>query len=703
MAELINNDDIETVRQRARIDEVVGQYVQLTPASAGTLKGLCPFHDEKTPSFQVTPAKGLFYCFGCQEGGDVITFIRSINSMSFIEAVQFLADRYGVELRTDGGGAKPDQRVKYDLFKANQAAATFFAEQLGTDEAEPARKMLIGRNFNAAIAHRFGVGYAPKDGRALHNHLNRLGFPDALLVKCGLIREKGGWDYFQGRVIWPIKDSAGSVLGFGARRLFDDDRMPAKYINTPETPVYHKSKVLYGLDMARKNIGKKLQAVIVEGYTDVMAAHLAGVDTAVASCGTAFGADHARLIQRIIGPQGWANSEVIFTFDGDAAGQKAAQKVFEFDANFNSQTYVAIEPNGLDPCDLRIQHGDAAVRDLIGRRIALYKFMMECRVANYDLDRAEGRIQAMHDALDLVSSIRNSSAVTDYVRDVSTYTGVDPDTVRRELDKHTKYLQSGGFKAGSPSRGFTGGHTVANAAQRVMSQNRRLAATNSRSTGAAKTANGADRDLLMGSYQPSEQGAGDNSAMPGFAGTPTGSALDASGSIREDVTQTASPLPWPDAMEPALAVERGILKLMLQCPDIFDAEWNNVQVEDFRHPAYRELFTVIHSLEGSRGSGWVDRAQQASQDPLVKKLILELTVEPLLTDQATRSYAISYAATLQLQTVQRTLVELTAKLRRVGSDQQERDKVFSEILAWEEFRRELHTTAMSFGEGLDGI
>ena len=223
----------------------------------------------------------------------------------------------------------------------------------------------------------------------------------------GLIRE-AGWDYFQGRLLWPIRDSGRQVLGFGARRLRDDDRMPAKYLNTPETPLYKKSHVLYGLDLARQQIGKKSQAVVVEGYTDVMAAHVAGVDTAVASCGTAFGDDHARLLRRLMGNHDAFRGEVIFTFDGDAAGQAAALKVFGGDANFIAQTYVAVEPSGLDPCDLRLQHGDAAVRELVARRVPLYRFVMANILTQHDLDRADGRLSALREAAPLVSSIRDS-------------------------------------------------------------------------------------------------------------------------------------------------------------------------------------------------------------------------------------------------------------------------------------------------------
>lgn len=432
MAGRIHEEDIALVRERARIDDVVGSYVTLRNAGGGSLKGLCPFHDEKTPSFQVTPARGLFYCFGCGEGGDVITFMEKIDNLSFTEAVQALADRTGVQLRIIDDGrpaAPPGQRVR--IMEANRLAAEFYAEQLAGSEAIEARRMLDGRGFDRAAAQHFGVGYAPRDGRALHRHLTRAGFRDDELVRAGLIREHGGWDYFQGRVIWPIKDSGRSVLGFGARRLYDDDRLPAKYINTPETPVYKKSHVLYGLDLARQNIGRKLQAVVMEGYTDVMSAHLAGVDTAVAVCGTAFGEDHARLLQRLMGNSDVTRGEIIFTFDGDRAGQAAALKVYRLDRSFTTQTYVAVEPGGLDPCDLRMAQGDAAVRELIGRREPLYRYVMARTIDGYDLDRADGRVSAVRAAAGMISSIRDSSMVDQFVRELAHLVGMDPDEVRR--------------------------------------------------------------------------------------------------------------------------------------------------------------------------------------------------------------------------------------------------------------------------------
>lgn len=433
MAGRINEEDIALVRERARIDEVIGSYVALRPAGGGSLKGLCPFHDEKTPSFQVTPARGFYYCFGsCGEGGDVIDFVRKMENLSFTEAVQRLADRVGVQLRiTDDGGPRVEPGRRTRLMEACRLAAEFYAEQLTTPGAVAARRFLSQRGFDRAAAERFGVGYAPADGRALLRHLRGRGFADADLVAAGLARESG-WDFFTDRLLWPIRDTGQQVLGFGARRLSEHDRIPAKYINTPETLLYKKSHVLYGLDLARVAIGKKSQAVVVEGYTDVMAAHLSGVDTAVAACGTAFGDDHARLLRRMMDNHDAFHGEVIFTFDGDAAGQAAALKVFAGDAHFVTQTYVAVEPTGLDPCDLRLEHGEAAVRELVARRVPLYRFVMSNVLNSYDLDRADGRLAALRAAAPLVASIRDSSLVGGYLRELAGLLGMDVEEVRRE-------------------------------------------------------------------------------------------------------------------------------------------------------------------------------------------------------------------------------------------------------------------------------
>jgi DNA primase len=437
----IKEEDIALVRERARIDDIVGSYVTLKNAGGGSLKGLCPFHDEKSPSFNVTPARGFFYCFGCQEGGDVIDFIQKIDQVSFSEAVETLAARVGIQLRYDESGTAMPRReanLRPRLIEANRVAAEFYVDQLfSASEAMPGRQFLDQRGFDRDAATLFGVGYAPRGGEAILQHLRGRGFSNAEILASGLCAEnqRGPYDRFRGRLLWPIRDAGGDVIGFGARRLFDDDKIEAKYLNTPETAIYKKSKVLYGVDLARREIAKGRQAVVVEGYTDVMACHLAGVQTAVATCGTSFGDDHARVLRQLLLDHDQFRGEVIFTFDGDEAGQRAALKAFAGDQAFASQTYVAIEPDGLDPCDLRLQKGDAAVRELIGRRVPLYRFVLGNVLSRYDLDRADARVDALREAARLVVSIRDRSKVDAFTRELAGQLGMEVDQVRAEVQR----------------------------------------------------------------------------------------------------------------------------------------------------------------------------------------------------------------------------------------------------------------------------
>ncbi|MCA1983856.1 DNA primase [Nocardioides nematodiphilus] len=435
MAGRILDKSIQEVRERARIDDVISQYVTLRNAGGGSMKGLCPFHDEKSPSFQVTPARQMFYCFGCQTGGDVISFVMKIDGLGFGETVERLAEKYGVPLEREEGDGQQDrprgpQRGK--LIEAHKIAQEFFAEQLMTPGAVKGRQFLAERSFDQAAALQFGIGFAPTDGRSLHQHLRGRGFSDEELVVGGLTRQNG-WDVFQGRVLWPIRESSGDVIGFGARKLFDDDRINGKYINTSETPIYKKNTVLYGIDLAREGMRKTGQAVVVEGYTDVMACHLAGITTAVATCGTAFTPDHAKVVRRFMADHTQSSGEVIFTFDGDAAGQAAAMKVFNGDSEFTSQTYVAVAPDGLDPCDLRMQQGDEAVRELIAGRQPLYRFVLGNVLAKHDLDRADGRVDALREGARLVSSVRDKSKVDAFAHELAAMVGVEPDQARAEV------------------------------------------------------------------------------------------------------------------------------------------------------------------------------------------------------------------------------------------------------------------------------
>ena len=438
MAGLIKRSDIDEVRSRTNLADIVGDYVSLKSAGVGSMKGLCPFHEERSPSFHVRPQVGFYHCFGCGEGGDVFTFLQKMDHVSFSEAVERMAARIGYELHYDDGGAATDHGVRARILAANQAAAEFYVAQLTTDEAEPARRFLGERGFDSSAAQRFGLGFAPRGG-ALGRSLAALGYTEEELISAGLLGrgDRGDvYDRFRGRLIWPIRDATGATLGFGARKLLDDDGGP-KYLNTPETVVYHKSQVLYGLDLAKRDIARGRQVVVVEGYTDVMACHLAGVTTAVATCGTAFGVDHIKLVRRMIGDVDNADTtgtgEVIFTFDPDEAGQKAASRAFAEEHRFAAQTFVAVAPDGLDPCDLRLNRGDDAVRRLVKTRRPLFEFKIRRELAAHDLETVEGRVAALRAAAPVVASIRDQALSVGYVRNLAGWLGMDPGEVGRAV------------------------------------------------------------------------------------------------------------------------------------------------------------------------------------------------------------------------------------------------------------------------------
>ena len=632
MAGRINDEDIAEVRDRARIDDVVGSHVSLRSAGGGALKGLCPFHAEKTPSFQVTPARGFYYCFGCGEGGDVITFVQKVSNLTFAEAVEHLADRYGVQLRYEesGFGTRAPAGTRLRILEANTAAAEFFAGQLLTPEAVIARQFLDSRGFGREAAEKFGVGYAPQSGRALGTHLKSKGFSEEELIGAGLMRQ-GGWDFFQGRALWPIRDAGAAVLGFGARRLRDDDRMPAKYLNTPETAVYKKSQVLYGLDLARQSIGKKAQAVVVEGYTDVMAAHLSGVDTAVASCGTAFGDDHARLIQRLLGGDAF-HGEVIFTFDGDSAGQKAALKVFGGDQHFAAQTYVAVERSGLDPCDLRLERGEAAVRELVATRQPLYRFVMTNVISQFDLDRVDGRLGALRAAAPLIGSIRDTSLVAGYVRELAQLVGMDLDEVRQVVSRVANRRIPGGPK-GRPAPPVDPG-------------------------------------------RPYDDEPPPDPQDDGY-----------------EETLVAFQLPSPD--DRSLVVERDTLKLMLQRPTVFDKApepWFAVTAADFTHPAYAAVFTALSGVDraGAEERRFAQAVVDALTDESLRHLAVQLSVEPLPV-RIDVGYARTYCAKLSLLSLLRTIADLKSRLQRTNpvENEQAYNQMFGRMVALEVQRKEL--------------
>ena len=658
MAGRVRSEDVALVRERVRIDAVVGEVVTLRSAGAGSLKGLCPFHEERSPSFHVTPARGLYYCFGCGEGGDVVDFLMKHDHLTFTEAIEKLANRAGVTLRyEDGGGPSRSGPNRTRLAQANKVAADFYVRALASPEAAIGRTFLSERGFEPESWEHFGVGFAPRSWDGLLGHLRSAGFSDAESVAAGLVSQgqRGTYDRFRGRLVLPIRDASGDVLGFGARKLFDDDDGP-KYLNTPETALYKKSHVLYGIDLARRDIGKLKQVVVVEGYTDVMAAHLAGVTTAVATCGTAFGPDHAALLRRYLVDNDTFAGEVIFTFDGDAAGQKAALRAFEGDQRFVAQTFIAVSPDNMDPCELRLASGDEAVRELVAGRTPLFAFAIRSAVAGFDLSTAEGRVGAMRRAAPLVARIRDTALRPEYARLLSGWVGVPESEVRAAVSAAGRSGASSA-RGGSSERGRSAGRGDPDA-----------------------------RGRATGPGRVTASGEGATSSGEGGVGAP----------VAEGTPTSAPRAPRPDPRNPALFVERESLKCALQVPDLVGDWFESVQLECFSNPRYAEVLAALVAAGGvvgrRGGQEWMDAALAACPDDSVRAMVRELAVEPLVTaGEPTPRYATSIVARLLSDEAGRRLADLKRELGQLDQVTQADQvaAVFADVMALESYRREL--------------
>jgi len=645
----IKDTDVVLVREQARIDEIVREIVTLKPAGGGSLKGLCPFHDERSPSFHVTPSKGYFHCFGCQEGGDVIDFVRKTDHLSFSEAVEKLAGRVGVTLHYEEGGAAPDrqrgQRIR--LVEAHHAAAQFYAEQLSTPDASIGRTFLSERDFDQAAAEKFGVGFAPIGWDGLTKHLRGKGFTDQELITGGLAAQgsRGPYDRFRGRLVWPIREASGDVIGFGARKLREDDEGP-KYLNSPETPLYKKSHVLYGIDLARLDISRQRQAVVVEGYTDVMAAHLSGVTTAVATCGTAFGVDHIKVLRRLLMDQDEYRGEVIFTFDGDAAGRKAALKAFDEDQRFVAQTFVAIEPNGLDPCELRLKEGPEAVKELVARRVPLFQFAIRATLDDFDLDTAEGRVRGLRAAAPVVANIRDQALRPEYARMVAGWLGVEPSIVSDAVREAVRNAAGkGGTGHGGSGQGGSAGRRSTPARQAV-----------SPDTGATAT---------------SEQ-------APKW--------------VRPDVRENNA---W---------VEREALKCAMQIPHHCAAWYDAVEPPAYTSPLHSAVHEAILAAgtpaSAREGGAWVESVLKQCPDDAVRAYTRECVTEPLHSpsesDERLRDYATAAIARLLEMDATRRTQELKSRLQRVNPTEhvEQYNKMFADLTTLEQYRRNLRERAL---------
>ncbi|QKE85160.1 DNA primase [Arthrobacter sp. NEB 688] len=615
MPGLIRAEDIAAVKERSSIEDVVRDHVTLRGAGVGSLKGLCPFHDEKTPSFTVRPAVGSYHCFGCGEGGDVISFVQKVEHLTFSEAVERLAAKVGMELRYEEGGGPREGGVSLGkrsrLVEAHRVAEEYYTGMLldrARADARVGRDFLRERGFDSGAVATFGVGFAPADGDALTRHLLQRGFTDDEVTTAGLSGRgsRGLYDRFRGRLVWPIRDTTGDTVGFGARRLFDEDRIAAKYLNTSETPIYKKATVLYGLDLAKKAIATDRRAVVVEGYTDVMAAHLAGVGGAVATCGTAFGVDHVKLLRRIMRDEAdHAPARVVFTFDGDAAGQKAAMKAFGEDQRWAAQSFVAVAPEGMDPCELRLARGDAEVRALVDDAVPMFEFAVRTTIRRFDLETAEGRVQAMKAVAPIIGSIRDTSLRPEYVRTVSGWLGVEVEQVADAVRRAGKLT----VPDDGPDRRHSGTDEVTEPA-------------------------------------------------PGEGGPA---------------------MPMPDLRDPVVAAERQLLQTMLQYPSQYpESVLDGLPTEALTAPAHRAVLDGVR-LAASTGhrtgstSAWVAAVGEAVAAP-VRPLVAELSVAPLpvrydsSTGMPPQRYLDSLANGVRDAHLTRRIADAMASLRRVQND-----------------------------------
>jgi len=659
----INDDDVAAVRERSPIAEVIGEHVQLRNAGGGNLKGICPFHDEKSPSLSVSAARNLFHCFGCGVGGDVIRFVERIEHLSFTEAVERLAARAGIQLRyTEGGSgsARPSgQRAR--LVEAHVLAAAFYAEQLRSADAELARRYLDERGFDAAAVQRFGCGYAPAGWDALTRYLLSRGFKPEELTLAGLSRESGRGgliDRFHRRLVWPIKDVAGDVVGFGARRIHDDDRIEAKYLNTPETPLYKKSQLLYGMDVAKREIARQHQAVIVEGYTDVMACHLAGITTAVATCGTSFGSEHIGVIRRLLMDSDAFTGQVVFTFDGDAAGLKAAERAFAEEQKFMAQTFVAIAPSGKDPCELRQSGGDAAVRALIDSRKPLVEFVLRTTVNRFDLDSAEGRVAALDRGVPLVAMIKDHALRDEYARQLAGMVGVDDPN--RVVARVRGLVRSGGRPAPSSHGG-------------VPAQ-----------PGQAQSGRGQSGQIpsgTPGSGQPDSAPPGPNQSSTGQPGA-------------------GQPGAGPAVPARLVQAEREVVKAALQLPDVVGKQFDELGEIAFLTALHRQLQLAIAAAGGAAaataGPSWPAAvAAQLPPDSEARAAVNALAVEPLRSGADTQPrYAEAMVNSLAEQVVAREVAQLKSRLQRLPADSAELGPLFGQLAQLEQRRRELRSRAI---------
>jgi DNA primase len=442
----IDRDDKERVRQATDLVELL-EAVTTVRRQGRTYMAVCPFHQEKTPSMSVDKARGLYHCFGCGAGGDVFQFVQETQGLQFNEAVEWLAARAGIVVRKDPGAAQR-QSERMAMVDAVRAAIEFYQDRLkqGSD-AGHARAYVRGRGYDLDVVDRFEIGYSPEDWDELAKFLRARGVKDSTMIGAGLAkRGRGGklYDQFRGRLMFPIRDMRGDPVGFGARLLRGEG---AKYLNSPETRLYQKAKLLYGLDRAKSDISRAGYAVVVEGYTDVIALHLAGYPRAVATCGTALGEDHFDLLRRFA-------DRIVLAFDADNAGAGAAVRGDELQlpTELGLDLRVAVMPDGLDPAELVQQDRMEALQAAVEDATPMVRFRIERELGRFDLAEPEGRARAIRAVVPLIARLGDDFARREYARFVARATGTDLDPILEAVARDPSGRRPGASGRGGSRR-----------------------------------------------------------------------------------------------------------------------------------------------------------------------------------------------------------------------------------------------------------
>jgi len=439
---VITDEDKERVRQATDVLALVGETVELRQRG-NSFWGCCPFHQEKSPSFHVDPQTGLWKCFGCGESGDIFAYVMKRESLEFPDAIRYLADRAGIELQEERGANRGPRRNR--LIEALTAAEDFYNTMLlrGRGEGPDAgRRYLGGRGFGSTVCRSWKLGYAPGNGR-LVAHLRKMGFTPAELVAADLALESGGRlrDRFYERVMFPIHDRQGHTIAFGGRVL--NDAKP-KYLNTKETPVFHKSKHLFAFDRAKDSMVVTGEAIVCEGYTDVIAMHEVGITNAVAALGTSFSVDHVRAIS------GFAKQRIICMFDGDAAGQKAAERAVQFLDKTQLDLVCVVLPDNQDPAEYLADHGVDELRARLSEARPLMDFVFERRLASFDLSVPGQRVAALDSLAEVLAPLRDSVLLDGYVTQIAQMLGTSSDEIRRRVRERPVRRQGMGEQAPAP-------------------------------------------------------------------------------------------------------------------------------------------------------------------------------------------------------------------------------------------------------------